>query len=48
MTNMLACVPSMVVDRVGSELMISPFKLHVIVSGLSPLVITQVSCAKSP
>ena len=45
---MLACVPSMVVVRVGSDDTMSPFKLQVIDKGLSPLVITHVSCAKSP
>ena len=45
---MLACVPSMVVVRVGSDDTMSPFRLQVIVRGLSPLVTTQVSCTNSP
>ena len=48
MTSMLACVPSMVVVRVGSDDTMSPFRLQVIVRGLSPLVTTQVSCTNSP
>ena len=48
MTSMLAWVPSMVVVRVGSDDTISPFRLQVIVRGLSPLVTTQVSCTNSP
>ena len=48
MTSMLTCVPSIVVVRVGSEFMMSPFKLHVIDKGLSPFLTTQVSCANSP
>ena len=38
----------MVVVRVGSELIMSPFKLQVIVRGLSPFDTTQVSCVNSP
>ena len=46
--RMLVWVPSMVVVRVGSELIMSPFRLQVIERGWSPLVITHVNCAKSP
>ena len=45
---MLVWIPSIVVVKVGSEFIMSPFKLHVIDKGLSPLEITHVSCAKSP
>ena len=38
----------MVVVKVGSEFMISPFKLQVIVRGMSPLLIEQRSCANFP
>ena len=38
----------MVVVMVGSEDIRSPFRLHVIVSGMSPLLMTQVSCASFP
>ena len=38
----------MVVVRTGSELMISPLRLHVIDRGLSPLVTAHISCAESP
>ena len=46
--RMLVWVPSMVVVRVGSELIISPFRLQVMDSGLSPLDTTHVNWAKSP
>ena len=46
--RMLVCVPSIVVVRVGSELIMSPLRLHVMDNGLSPLVMTQVSWTKSP
>ena len=46
--RMLVCVPSMVVVRVGSELIMSPFRLQVIVRGLSPFDTTQVNCVNSP
>ena len=45
---MLACVPNIVVVRVGPEFMMSPFKLHVIDKGLSPFLTTQLNCANSP
>ena len=45
---MLVCVPSIVVVKVGSELIMSPLRLQVIDRGLSPLDTTQVSWAKSP
>ena len=45
---MLVWVPNIVVVRTGSELMMSPFKLHVIDKGLSPLLIAHISCADSP
>ena len=48
MTNMLACLPSMVVVIVGSDDIRSPFRLHVIVMGMSPLLMTHVSCANFP
>ena len=38
----------MVVVRVGSELIMSPFRLQVIVRGLSPLEMAHISCAESP
>ena len=46
--RMLVCVPSIVVVKVGSELMMSPLRLQVMDRGLSPLDTTQVSWAKSP
>ena len=46
--RMLVWVPSMVVVRVGSELIMSPFRLQVILRGLSPFDTTQVNCANSP
>ena len=46
--RMLVWVPSIVVVRVGSELITSPFRLQVMDRGLSPLDTTQVSWAKSP
>ena len=48
MTSMLTCVPNIVVVITGSELMMSPFKLHVIDNGLSPFLTTHVSWANSP
>ena len=48
MTNMLICLPIIVVDIVGSEDIKSPFRLQVMVSGMSPLLIRQVSWATLP
>ena len=45
---MLVCWPIMVVVRVGSELIMSPFRLQVNERGLSPLLTLHVSCTKSP
>ena len=45
---MLVLLPSVVVDKSGSDEIMSPFKLQVIDKGSSPLRITQISCAKSP
>ena len=45
---MLACLPSMVVVRVGSEETVSPFRLQVMDMGMSPLLMTQVSWAYFP
>ena len=38
----------MVVVIVGSDDIRSPFRLHVIVMGMSPLLMTHVSCANFP
>ena len=38
----------MVVESVGSELIISPFRLQVMERGLSPLEMAHISCAESP
>ena len=46
--RMLVCVPSMVVVRVGSELIMSPFRLQVMDKGLSPLDTTHMIWAMSP
>ena len=48
MTSILAWVPNIVVVIVSSDETISPFRLQVIESGLSPLLTTQVSCANFP
>ena len=45
---MLICLPIIVVVIVGSEDIKSPFKLQVIVKGMSPLLIRHVSCATLP
>ena len=45
---MLICLPIIVVVIVGSEDIRSPFKLQVMVSGISPLLMTHVSCARLP
>ena len=45
---MLICLPIIVVDIVGSEDIKSPFRLQVIDRGMSPLLMTHVSCAKLP
>ena len=46
--RMLVCKPIMVVVITGSDDMVSPFKLQVKDSGLSPLATTQVSWVNSP
>ena len=46
--RMLVLVPIIVVVNVGSDEMTSPFKLHVIFSGSSPLLMEQVTCTNSP
>ena len=45
---MLACVPSMVVVRVGPEETMSPFRLQVMERGKSPWLMTQVNWANLP
>ena len=45
---MLVCWPIIVVVKVGSELMMSPFKLQVIDKGLSPVSTAHISCAVLP
>ena len=45
---MLICLPIIVVVIVGSEDIKSPFRLQVIVRGMSPLLMRQVSCATFP
>ena len=45
---MLICLPIIVVVIVGSEDIKSPFKLQVIVRGMSPLLMRHVSCATLP
>ena len=45
---MLLCVPSIVVDIAGSELMVSPLRLQVMLSGMSPLLTTHISWANFP
>ena len=48
MTSILAYVPNIVVVSVGPDETMSPFKLHVIDIGMSPLLITQVNWANFP
>ena len=48
MINMLVLVPTMVVVMLGPEFSFWPLRLHVIVTGMSPLDTTQVNWAKSP
>jgi hypothetical protein len=48
MMSMLVLVPTMVVVMLGPELSSFPFKLQVMVNGMSPLDTTQVSWTKSP
>ena len=45
--RILVWVPSIVVVRVGSELITSPFRLQVMERGLSPLVTAHISWAES-
>ena len=45
---MLVLVPIMVVVIAGSELMMSPFKLHVTFKGSSPLFTLHVTWTNSP
>ena len=44
--SILVLLPNIVVDRSGSEDTTSPFKLHVIWIGSSPIETTHTSCAK--
>ena len=48
MTSILALFPSMVVVMLGPEFSFCPLRLHVMVTGMSPLDTTQVNWAKSP
>ena len=41
----LSLVPTMVVVISGPEVRMAPFRLHVIEMGMSPLEMTQDSCA---
>ena len=45
---MLVLVPSMVVESLGSEEIMSPFRFHLIVIGSSPEDTTQINCANLP
>ena len=44
----LVLVPTIVVDMLGPEFSSWPFRLQVMVTGMSPRDTTHVSCAKSP
>ena len=46
--SMLVLRPNIVVDKSGSDAIMSPFKLQVIVKGSSPVRIIQTSWANSP
>ena len=48
MINMLVLVPTIVVVMLGPEFSSWPFRLQVMVMGMSPLETTQVNCANSP